>query len=693
MAKLQMKKVYLYGLKKYRKKILRKVQQLGTIEVADSSYFARGLAVENKKDVKTFSVQKEEIKKAIKLLKDGAEVVKGAIGLISKFLPKSKDKTLDVESPFYEPINITEEEFNLKVEKAEDVVKLSYDVENCSKKIAKNNGDILTLKQEYEFISQWKKLDVPMSITGTNKTSCFIGTLPSSTDYESEKDILKKFPKTLNGANDFLHIEIVKKSKDQVFVFVLCKKTDEDSILNVLLNLGFVACKYDSDSVPSDLLKEIVLKIKNLETENKNLENKIKTKEKYLPILKFVYDYYMSKCENYEVISKLYNTNKVFVLSGYLPKKDINRVKSVLNRLENVFFEIEEINETEDEPVLLKNPKVCAAVEPVLESYSLPSKLESDPTSVMSVFYYFLFGLMLSDAGYGAVITAFCSVLLLKFKNIRESFKKSLIMFLICGISTMFWGLMFGSFFGDAIEVVSSTFLGHEIKTPTFWFVPIKNPMFMLSFSFGVGIVHMFTGLFLKFINLIKLKKFKDAICDVLSWFLLVFGLIIYLLSVPIVPKLLNINLHINGAVANVSKYFMLLGALVILLTYGRGTKNIFKRFLKGLYGLYGITGYLSDIISYSRLLALGLSTGVIAQVFNKMGAMGGKSFFGVILFVLVFLIGHTVNILINLLGAYVHTNRLQFVEFFSKFYEGGGRKFSPFNFKTRYCKFFGGTV
>ena len=105
------------------------------------------------------------------------------------------------------------------------------------------------------------------------------------------------------------------------------------------------------------------------------------------------------------------------------------------------------------------------------------------------------------------------------------------------------------------------------------------------------------------------------------------------------------------------------------------------------LYGVYGVTSYLSDILSYSRLLALGLATSVISTVFNKMGSMLGGNIFGAIVFILVFLIGHSLNLAINALGAYVHTNRLQFVEFFGKFYEGGGRKFEPFAIHTKYYK------
>ena len=124
-----------------------------------------------------------------------------------------------------------------------------------------------------------------------------------------------------------------------------------------------------------------------------------------------------------------------------------------------------------------------------------------------------------------------------------------------------------------------------------------------------------------------------------------------------------------------------------IIFTSGRESKNWGKRLLKGLYGAYGVTSYLSDILSYSRLLALGLATSVISTVFNQLGSMLGNSIPGIILFILVFLIGHTLNLAINALGAYVHTNRLQFVESFGKFYEGCGKKFIPFAVHTKYFK------
>ena len=338
-------------------------------------------------------------------------------------------------------------------------------------------------------------------------------------------------------------------------------------------------------------------------------------------------------------------------------------------------------------PVLLENNAFARPCEGVLETFSLPGKGEVDPTFVMSLFYYVLFGLMLSDLAYGLIMVIACGFLLLRFKNMERGLRETLKMFLFCGISTSFWGAMFGSFFGDTVSVVSSTFFGTELSFDPIWFEPAKEPMKMLSFSFAIGIVHLFTGLFMKLYQCIKNKQYRDAVYDVVFWYLLVGGGIVYLLSLDMIKNMMSLTFTIPKTAANIAAIAAIIGAVGIIFTGGRESKNPFKRFAKGLYSLYNVTGYLSDILSYSRLLALGLATGVIAQVFNRMGSMFGSGVIGFILFMIVFLIGHTMNIGINLLGAYVHTNRLQFVEFFGKFYEGGGEKYRPFSADTKYFK------
>lgn len=168
---------------------------------------------------------------------------------------------------------------------------------------------------------------------------------------------------------------------------------------------------------------------------------------------------------------------------------------------------------------------------------------------------------------------------------------------------------------------------------------------------------------------------------------MLVGGAVVFMLSNQMFVDIAQLSFILPAQVGTVAAIVAGIGAVGIIFTSGRESRNPIKRLLKGLYGLYNVTGYLSDVLSYSRLLALGLATSVIATVINQMGSMGGGGVGGAIMFILVFIVGHTINLGINLLGAYVHTNRLQFVEFFGKFYEGGGRKFAPFGVHTKYYK------
>ena len=220
---------------------------------------------------------------------------------------------------------------------------------------------------------------------------------------------------------------------------------------------------------------------------------------------------------------------------------------------------------------------------------------------------------------------------------------------------------------------------------PALWFIPLNDPMKLLMYSMLFGMIHLFVGLGIKGYMCLKEKKIMDFFCDVVLWFMLLIGLILMLLPSEIFSSISQIQIVFPDAVNLVAKGLAIAGAVGILLMSGRDKKNPALRLALGAYDLYNITGWLSDVLSYSRLLALGLATGVIASVINQMGSMLPNNIAGVILFLVIFVIGHTLNLAINLLGAYVHTNRLQFVEFFGKFYEGGGRAFHPFTPDTKY--------
>ncbi|HCM14179.1 MAG TPA: V-type ATP synthase subunit I, partial [Lachnospiraceae bacterium] len=214
-------------------------------------------------------------------------------------------------------------------------------------------------------------------------------------------------------------------------------------------------------------------------------------------------------------------------------------------------------------------------------------------------------------------------------------------------------------YFGDIVDVVSSKFFGTKVSIPPVWFFPVKEPMRMLSFSMLLGIIHLFAGLAMKAYQLYKQKDYKGMIYDVFFWYVLLTSLVVLLLSMEMVTGILGISLTIPAAVLRIAKYAALLSAAGIILTNGRESRNPFKRILKGLYALYGVSGYLGDVLSYSRLLALGLATGVICTVINQMASMVNS----VVIFIIIVIIGHLLNFAINALGAYVHACRLQYVE------------------------------
>ena len=306
--------------------------------------------------------------------------------------------------------------------------------------------------------------------------------------------------------------------------------------------------------------------------------------------------------------------------------------------------------------------------------YSLPDYRGFDPTSIFALFYAVFFGIMLSDAGYGIIMAAGCFTVLRKF-NLEGNTYKMVKLFFYCGISTTIWGALFGGWFGDIVAVFTRTFLGTEIAVAPIWFNPLDDPMKMLIFSLALGIIHLFTGMAIKAYMQIKEGHWFDALCDEGFWYITIIGLIAWLGGGMVLPS----------AVA-VGKWMTIIGAAGLLLTGGRHNKG-FGKITGGLSNIYNITSYMSDILSYARLLALGLATGVIAQVVNTLGSLFGGGIGGLIALVIIFLLGHTLNLAINVLGAFIHSSRLQYVEFFGKFYEDGGEPFDPFRKKTKYIK------
>lgn len=666
MAVQEMQRVNIYALRKERKKILEFIQRQGFIElenkIADNDIFF-------KEDV---SSKKLNFEKNVALAIE-------AIGVLKEFSTK-KESMLNVLNGRKE---ITTNEYNDFSNRHECVLQEANHVLDIFKKISEKQAELLKLETQKQILTTWKELDVSIDFNGTRHTSFLIGTLPGEWTEELilEKMYDEKIP---------VHIEMISSTKEQACIVAVTIKENKDFLLEKLRSIGFSFPDSSLSKIPKERIDEINNLIADDKAEIESIRKELANSDEKLEEFKFLQDYNRMRADKYEAMGQLLQTNNMFVLSGFIPlEKSSNFMEGISKKFE-VYVELEEPSEEDDVPTLLKNNNFSNPVESTIETFGVPSRSEIDPTTIMSFFYYILFGLMLSDAAYGAIMVIICSIGLIKYKNTIElPMKKTLKMYLFCGVATVFWGIMFGSYFGDLVDVVSQEFFGNKVTIPPVWFYPSEEPMRMLVFSMLFGLIHLLTGLSIKCLNLFRSKDYEGVLYDVVLWYLLIIGSVIGLLSVKTFADTLGLDYVLPSSIGSIAGIIAAIAAIGIIATNGRESRNPFKRFLKGLYALYGITGYLSDVLSYSRLLALGLATGVICTVINKMAAMTvGVPIFGPILFIIIIIFGNIFNIAINVLGAYVHTTRLQYVEFFGKFYDGSGRKFQPLKINTKYFKF-----
>ena len=666
MAVMPMQRIGIYALKSRRKPILELIQRRGVVEIhaekAEDAVF-----------------RQTDTAPAKARFENNTSTLQAALEALDKLEPEKKSLLAPLEGRTPIPLSRYEETAGA----AGKTLRAASRVNALWKKCADDRAEILRLEAQIRMLEPWSRLDISMRTTGTASTAAFIGSFPAEYTEEALKAEIARGAPEIDG----VAVEVLSAGTQQTCAFLLCHASNGAKLEAFLRSIGFTYPADRSKKPPQARMQDLNARIEKLRAEIDGAEAEIRTYAALRGAMQYTIDYFSMRIEKYDVLGRLWQSPHVFVITGYIPAESAPALEKELTEKFEAYVELETPAEDEDVPVKLKNNAFAAPVEGVLESYSMPGRKEIDPSTLMAVFYYFLFGMMLSDAGYGLIMVIGCGIALAKFKNMEESLRKFLKMFLYCGISTVFWGAMFGSFFGDAVTVIGKTFFNADVPTPALWFTPLNEPMRLLLFSFLIGVIHLFAGLGAQFYQLARQGLWKDAIFDVVFWYMLVGGGILYLLSMQMFADMVSLGFTLPAAVGTAGAIAAGIGAVGIVLTAGRESRSPFKRLLKGLYGLYGVSSYLSDILSYSRLLALGLATGVIASVFNQMGAMLGNSPAGVAVFVFAFLVGHTLNLGINVLGAYVHTNRLQFVEFFGKFFEGGSRKFNPFSAKTKYFK------
>lgn len=524
--------------------------------------------------------------------------------------------------------------------------------------------------REKNLLVDWVGLEAPLEdLANSKKVIYFTGTITEQglnivTDAVSRENIT---------------LELISKDKQGALVLVAALTDAADKANQILTENGFIPAKLPvSKRTPSEEIAEIEKSMKAAKERRSGVANQAKELAAKRFDMMLVHDYFLQKKGAQNAVKKIGVTNYTFTVEGWIRQKDL---KEVGKRLAAQFPEsfVEPILPKEDEqaPVDIENRPAIRPFEAVTGIYGLPSYKEVDPTPLLATFFILFFGLCLGDAGYGITLSL-VSFFFYRKMNPKSGAYKLLKLLFFGGIATFIAGAITGGWFG--VEPAAFP----EFLVPARKFLlsirvidPVKNPIGMLLLSLSIGVIQILFGIFISFCVKIRDKRYVDAVLDDLLW--------IYFLTV-----LIAFAVQKAGAV-NITEQMgnlVLGGTVILVLTQGRKEKNILFKFGSGVLSLYKTVGYLSDILSYSRILALGLATSIIAMVINMVGMMTKDiPVVGYVIMALVLIGGHIFNLAVNVLGSFIHSSRLQFVEFFSKFLEGGGVEFDPFKRETKFVE------
>lgn len=635
MSIVRMKHLRLIALTKDRDALLHDLSRMGVVEVTEpqrdewSERLTPSVA-----DTARLRSELTEVTNAVAVLSQHTKIKRGMFA----------QKRSIPETVFFSDQTITE------------ALAVARELNGYARDYAACFSDEGRLLNKKESLAPWAGIDVPLETTAQGAHYLSFGTAPSTHP-------LEQIMSAVQAAVPDAVIDCASSDREQHYLLVLCHQDDREALLEALRSFGFSRTQFkDISGTAKENIAQIEQKLASLRAKREELRGKIAEQAEVLPKLDTATDALTTRATRAAAQERMMETRRTALLEGWFPARETDRLVKLFDSY-GAAYEIRDPHDDEEPPILTYNSKMIAPFGMITNMYSPPAYRGIDPNPFMAPFFAVFFGIMLSDAAYGLILIAVGAIVLLKFKP-GGFMKQAMSLAFICGITTFIWGVLFGGFFGDAIPTIYQMATGETFRWDmAVWFNPLNDPMKMLVFSFILGGIHIFTGMAIQAYLLIRDGHLLDAVFDIGSWWVLLGGAVFAIIGMTQLGLIL-----------------MAVGALALLLTQGRHEKKFLKKITKGLSSLYDITSYLGDILSYSRLLALSLATAVIASVINTMGSLTGP-----IGFVIIFLFGHVFNISINLIGTFVHTSRLQYVEFFSKFYQGGGSEFRPLDTQTKY--------
>ena len=644
MAIVKMSSFNLLAFDIERENLLHELQKFNYVHFID---------LEQDESLKEIGLENVHVPENIVAINEKISKVNKGIEILSDY--ETKESGIKALKEGVETLNFEELE-----ERAQqiDYDKICNQVISLNSNIEALHQEISKIETSIDELKPWVGLNNPIKdLESFKHVEVRLGTIPKKSKDKIEHDLVDL---------ELTYFEILSEDKENLYVLIMAYKDNDEILKEVLRSNSFSSAKISFEGEPALEIEKLNERIKSIESEISVHELGLKNLSSQIRDLEIEYEYLMNKKLRLSASENFMSTENVNLIKGYIPtdkSQDFNELIS--STLDNVYYlELEEADEDdEDVPVLLENSKFSSSFESLTSMYALPRYNEIDPTPYLAPFYVLFFGMMGADFGYGLVMLI-GSIYVLKNFNLKESTEKYARFFFYLSFSVMLWGLVYGSMFG--LDLPMKKLIN-----------PSEDYMALLVISIAFGIFHIYFGLALSAYMSIRDGKIKDAIFDVGFWFMTLTGGIVYLLSmVMTIPELLK----------DIAFWVMIAGMVGIVATGGRSSKSIGAKLGGGIYSLYGISSYVGDFVSYSRLMALGMSGGFIAGAINMIAKMLAESgIVGIILGLIIFIGGQLFNLGLSLLSAYVHSIRLIFVEFFGKFYEGGGKGFNLFINKPKY--------
>ncbi len=651
MAIVKMRKLHMVAMSYDKDTVLNALQRTGAVEVvlhADTQ-----LAETPKVDAEALKSYAASVDSALSTLVLAVDAYEKEKGLTSTALKDGFDVT------YSEFISIRDKKTEID-KTIEKILALTEKKNQAKAELSKAN-------KEKESAGIYAGLTLPfVAFLDTAHTRARLGIL-STTVADSVCKALEEM--------ELCGVEVLNETNEEKLLFVTAHKSVASETDSVLASFGFTDCPYQGEQTGKEIYQACVDKEQALENTLIELEEETYALHGEIRLLKIYSDYLDFLLEKEEACGKMRETAHTFLLQAYLPVDAEERVREELEKsCQTVYLEFSDPTEADNPPTLLKNNRLVENFEGITNTYSAPHYREFDPNAIMSLFYSLFMGFIIGDAGYGLIMLLAGGWLWWKGRNRPTGLSRLAGAFAFGGVFAVVWGLLFNSLFGFA--VLPKTVMPNP-QTDQCSLAGISVPS-VLIIAMLLGVVQIFAGYMCKAVQLWKRGDIFGGICEGVFWALFSVG--VGLAIVGFVEEIHLPKLAIIGAItAGVS-------LVLAMLTAGRNEK-LFGKFTKGFGAAYGVINYASDILSYARLYGLMLSGAVIAQIiatYSLQFILSGN--IGLILLaVVLLLVGNAFNLVMNLLGAYIHDARLQYVEFYGRFFEGEGELFSPLGSTHKY--------